>query len=625
LTHQLYVATTAGLAVYDILDPENPVLMTTLLTGLDFVSVRGLEGHGYVYAASFSDNTIQVIRTSDNVVVGSLSFGMSGMIRNPWVYQDEAGDVFLYVVNDLGDLWIVDINSPETLTSLDILTAWNSPLGGAANMPGGASYVEKDYAFVLTSDGNDDGYLYMLDVRDPTNPVLVDTLYDSGFGFNDIRMDGCEIHIAAHDGWKMYTMVGWQPDTWISNTDGSNYIGQDVYEDPVATEQVKSQDVAPLETATFQIRIENDADRRDRFYVSGTGSATGWTVQYLEGATDVTADITDPSGTAYLAPTDGGYLDPGDFFELTLNVTPDFDASCGDTYEVNIVPDSWMCPDGTCSGAPDAVQALVTVGCPEMTVAKDDGLITVVPGQAVQYEIIYSNTGNAAAANVTIIDVLPAGMNYVSASPSAATVQADTPGAGQTTLTWNVGTIPAGSGPYTILLNASVDQATLPGSDLLDTVTLDYEDGNGNPYPQEDDDDLDAVTGPPIEKSVDKGNSFAGDTLTYDIVVDYQGTTLLSNAVITDAIPAGTTYVGGSASAGGSYDGGSNTVSWSLGSNTAAVAGIVSTGNLSALYALRGDGTNAFWAYDTNGDTWTTLANAPGNVKQGGALTYDGT
>ena len=573
-THKLYVATTLGLKVYDISTPTSPSLPTTVESGLDFTSVRGLEGHGYVYAASYSDNKLYIVSTATDTVVSSIGFGMSGMIRNPWVYQDDSGNMYVYVVNDKGDLWIVDVNTPASPT---IVSSWNSPAGGDANMPGGASYVRQDYAFVLTSDGNDKGHLYMLDVRDPTNPIEVDHLYDSDFGFNDIRMEGCEIHIAAHDGWKMYTMVGWQPDSEISNTDQSNYVGQDIYED-VPVVQIKEQTVAPNQTATFQIRIENDADQRDKFRVTGDGSTTGWTVQYLDAGGDVTGDITATPST-YL--TD--YMELGGFFVLTLKVTPDFNATCGQVYEVTITPDSWMCPVldhpvPGCSGSVDVVKARITLGCPDMTVAKDDGKTTVTEGDSLPYAITYSNTGNAAAANVVITDVLPSGTTYVSSSPSYATKSDDSPSPGETTLTWNIGAVPASSGPYTITLNATVDVGTAVGSVLTDTVTLAYTDVPGSPYPDETDDDVDDVVGSPVVKEVDKANAAAGDTLTYTITLSYGGSTLLSNAVVTDAIPAGTTYITDTdtpeATVTPADDATATLVTWDLGSNDPGTPGV---------------------------------------------------
>lgn len=42
------------------------------------------------------------------------------------------------------------------------------------------------------------------------------------------------------------------------------------------------------------------------------------------------------------------------------------------------------------------------------------------------------------------------------------------------------------------------------------------------------------------------------------------------------------------------------------------------------IYALKGNGTNGFWRYSISGDSWEIIATTPDAVGEGGALTYDG-
>ena len=42
------------------------------------------------------------------------------------------------------------------------------------------------------------------------------------------------------------------------------------------------------------------------------------------------------------------------------------------------------------------------------------------------------------------------------------------------------------------------------------------------------------------------------------------------------------------------------------------------------IYAFRGDDTRGFWQYSISTDSWTALADAPDRVKEGGALTHAG-
>ncbi len=84
------------------------------------------------------------------------------------------------------------------------------------------------------------------------------------------------------------------------------------------------------------------------------------------------------------------------------------------------------------------------------------------------------------------------------------------------------------------------------------------------------------VAGTLVKASVDKAAARSGDTLTYTLTTDYVGGDLLQNVVITAAIPAGTSYVPGSANAGGGESGG--VVTWDLGGNQAGVAAISASG-----------------------------------------------
>ncbi|MEI6674443.1 MAG: SdrD B-like domain-containing protein, partial [Verrucomicrobiota bacterium] len=79
-----------------------------------------------------------------------------------------------------------------------------------------------------------------------------------------------------------------------------------------------------------------------------------------------------------------------------------------------------------------------------------------------------------------------------------------------------------------------------------------------------------------IDKTVDKATAVTGDALTFAMRAYFPGPALLTNATVTDVVPGGTTYQNSSANAGGTQADG--TVTWNLGSTTAAANG---TKNLS--------------------------------------------
>lgn len=141
-SHTLYVATTGGLKVYDISNPETPVPVKTLLPSLDFSSVRGIVGHPYVYANSLTDSTTYVIDVSTNTVISTIAYGAGNSMRRPWVYQpvDSPGKTYLYAVKDSGDLWISDVTNPRNPM---IVAVWNSPAGGRATCPAAVSMCRR--------------------------------------------------------------------------------------------------------------------------------------------------------------------------------------------------------------------------------------------------------------------------------------------------------------------------------------------------------------------------------------------------------------------------------------------------------------------------------------------------
>jgi hypothetical protein len=81
-----------------------------------------------------------------------------------------------------------------------------------------------------------------------------------------------------------------QPDGKIA-VGANTPIGNDVYNKTGAGQSVPATTAAGT-SKTFAIKIQNDRFATDTFKASGPGSSTGFTVQYLSGATDVTSQVT---------------------------------------------------------------------------------------------------------------------------------------------------------------------------------------------------------------------------------------------------------------------------------------------------------------------------------------------
>jgi protocatechuate 3,4-dioxygenase beta subunit len=71
--------------------------------------------------------------------------------------------------------------------------------------------------------------------------------------------------------------------------------------------------------------------------------------------------------------------------------------------------------------------------------------------------------------------------------------------------------------------------------------------------------------------------------------------------------------------------GGTDVVTWSLGSNTPRVVGEIETGGIiAAVYGFRGDNKNEFSRYGIRTASWTSRAVVPDGIEKGGSLTTDG-
>jgi uncharacterized repeat protein (TIGR01451 family) len=204
-------------------------------------------------------------------------------------------------------------------------------------------------------------------------------------------------------------------------------------------------------------------------------------------------------------------------------------------------------------------------------------------GNNVTYEIAVCNPTNAAAnggvnlVGATVRDVLPANATFVSATLGGVYSGG--------TVTWNLGTLTAGNSNSCTRPTVTVSYPNPPfsaGQNVTNTATLS---GSSNGT---------AITvGPatvthslqaPVSrwtfsktKVTPSGQAYIGDDVTYEIAMCNPADALTNgglnslNTIFTDNLPAGATFV--SATLGGVYNAGNQTVAWNIGdqiaSNTA--------------------------------------------------------
>ncbi|MDI4645943.1 DUF7507 domain-containing protein [Cohnella hashimotonis] len=193
----------------------------------------------------------------------------------------------------------------------------------------------------------------------------------------------------------------------------------------------------------------------------------------------------------------------------------------------------------------------IPVYSPVLTMTKTASTANATVGSLVTYTVSIANSGNAAA-TTTFFDNIPAGTAYepntfrlngtiVPGANPATGVPIGTIGAGATTsvsFQVRVNALPAQSQ----LVNQATstytfqppDLRTVSGSAASNTVTVPVRLPNVS-----------------VVKSASLTDVAVGETLTYTSVVANNGTEAIANAILSDAVPAGTSFVAGSVVIGG--------------------------------------------------------------------------
>jgi uncharacterized repeat protein (TIGR01451 family) len=176
----------------------------------------------------------------------------------------------------------------------------------------------------------------------------------------------------------------------------------------------------------------------------------------------------------------------------------------------------------------------------DVSVTKSVSNATPDFGGNVQFTITVANAGPNAASGVEIRDALPAGLQFVSATPSVGSYDAGTG-------LWSVGTL-ALSANATLTLAARVTQST----PITNTATLSRLD-QADPQPGNNTGSASIVPRAAdlrIAKAASAAAPALGAAFNYTITVTNSGPTTATNVVVNDPFPAGLTFVNASATQG---------------------------------------------------------------------------
>jgi len=286
-----------------------------------------------------------------------------------------------------------------------------------------------------------------------------------------------------------------------------------------------------------------------------------------------------------VCPGDEAYSDwissvtPSSYADIELPADRDFDLVVG--------PPSGTDPGvyafGVCAIGDGAVlgSQSVTITVPgaadptaDVSVTKEDAADPVEVGENINWTITVENAGPDAAVNVMVTDVMPGGVTFVSATPSAGSCSYTV-----VTLSCALGNLASG-GSATIAVTATANEAGEIGNTAV--VSNDVTDPNENnnqaiesttinePPPPGD---------PMADLVITKGDEFdpvfVGDEITWAVSVTNKGPDEATGVSVTDVLPTGVTYVSAASSV-GSCSESSGMVTCDLGTLTSGtVVGIV--------------------------------------------------
>jgi uncharacterized repeat protein (TIGR01451 family)/fimbrial isopeptide formation D2 family protein len=197
-------------------------------------------------------------------------------------------------------------------------------------------------------------------------------------------------------------------------------------------------------------------------------------------------------------------------------------------------------------------------------------------GDTITYTITLTNLGVDTATGVTLLDQVPAGLQFVSAQPSQGTY---TVGTG----IWDVGTVDTVY-PRTLTIQAIV-LAPSSGAPQPQTNTASVR--TSDQYDPDPTNNTDSVVETPtyadlkVEKIVSDARPNVGDTITFTVTLSNLGKDTATEVTIADTLPAGLAFLSATP-AQGSYDPGTGI--WevgslaSLGSTTLTITALVVSG-----------------------------------------------
>jgi large repetitive protein len=193
-----------------------------------------------------------------------------------------------------------------------------------------------------------------------------------------------------------------------------------------------------------------------------------------------------------------------------------------------------ICMSSNPSGRCDIASVKVTVLSADLSINQTDSPIPVLAGQNVTFCLTVTNNGPTYAQNVSVDEILPAGLSLISATPSSGTWNNST---------WNIGKLSV-SNSETILIVAKVaNNITANVRNLAHIYTLTYDPVSSNNSVSQIT-SVSSSSNLSITMTASPDPGVAGQSLTYSIIVSNNGPSDALHVIVNDILPDGLTLLG---------------------------------------------------------------------------------